>query len=266
MPITPDPTYSRIGLSLHLYLLGFKRLSLTYKSALRLSHPIHLRCIGSYLSLFLYPFTSSFSLLILYLPSHFLYLHPRSLISVGSYFALFTLYTHFTYIPSIPPLHCKGVNSSHPISKIGGYYITLPLYITLSFCILLLLYLLFNLISLLYLLYYYIFSITRRVFHTYGVCLHLIYPIYLLLLYSYIYFSLYHIFTILSYSLYLSLLLPVGCYGVGFTSYSLSLYPLIVYLILSILYQIYPSFLYGTHSSSITRRCSTPTGFLYLLY
>lgn len=139
-----------------------------------------------------------------------------------------------------------------------GIYITLPLYITFSFCILLFLYLLFNLISLLYLLYYYIFSITRRVFHTLR---GLVYILSILLstftVFLHLLFSLYHIFTILPYSLYLSSLLPVGCYtpyGVGFTSYSLSLYPLIVYLILSILYQIYPSFLYGTLSSSITRR------------
>ena len=139
-----------------------------------------------------------------------------------------------------------------------GIYITLPLYITLSFCILLLLYLLFNLISLLYLLYYYIFSITRRVFHTLrGLFTSYLSYLSTFTVFLHLLFSLYHIFTILSYSLYLSLLLPVGCYtpyGVGFTSYSLSLYPLIVYLILSILYQIYPSFLYGTHSYSITRR------------
>lgn len=81
----------------------------------RLSHPIHLRCIGSYLSLFLYPFTSSFSLLILYLPSHFLYLHPRSQISGGFIFCLiYSLYSLYLYFLSIPPLHCKGVNLIPP--------------------------------------------------------------------------------------------------------------------------------------------------------
>ena len=128
MPITPDPTYSRIGLSLHLYLLGFKRLSLTYKSALRLSHPIHLRCIGS-LSLFLYPFTSSFSLLILYLPSHFL--PPPEIIDLGWVHILPYLLFILTLLIflSIPPLHCKVLTSSHPISKIGGYlYYTPSLY------------------------------------------------------------------------------------------------------------------------------------------
>ena len=119
-----------------------------------LSHPIHLRCIGSYLSLFLYPFTSSFSLLILYLPSHF-FLHPRSLISwvhiLPYLLFILTLLIFYTYTYTV-----RCCSSSHPISKIGGYlYYTL--FILPSFCILLLLYLLFNLISLLYLLYYYIF-------------------------------------------------------------------------------------------------------------
>ena len=107
-----------------------------------------------------------------------------------------------------------------------GIYITLPLYITLSFCFLLLLYLLFNLISLLYLLYYYIFSFTRRVWNTLRGLFTSYLFYYLLLLFSYIYFFLYYIFTILPYSLYLSSLLPVGCYtptGLGYIFLSLSI-------------------------------------------
>ena len=74
-----------------------------------------------------------------------------------------------------------------------------------------------------YLLYYYIF-ITRRVFHTYGVCLHLIYPIYLLLLYSYIYFfSLSYLYYIILFSISISFTRRCYTLRVGFTSYSLSI-------------------------------------------
>ena len=154
-----------------------------------------------------------------------------------------------------------------------GIYITLPLYITLSFCFLLLLYLLFNLISLLYLLYYYIFSFTRRVWNTYGVCLHLIYSIIYFYCFPTFTFSLYYIFTILPYSLYLSSLLPVGCYTLRGLHLSFSLYILSLFTLF---------FLYYTRSicpSSMAHippllpvGCSTPTGFLifstnlYLFY
>ena len=214
-----------------------------------LSHPIHLRCIGSLSS---YTPLPLLSLLIPLLSSP---LSPPEIIDLGwVYFALFTFYTHFTYIPSIPPYTVRVKNSSHPIS-IGGYLYYTSLYYPL-FLYSLLLYLLFNLISLLYLLYYYIFLLPVGCSTPYGVCLHLIYPIYLLYCIPTFTFFLYHIFTILSYSLYLSSFTRrvLQHHGVGLTSYSLSLYPLIVYLILSILYQIYPSFLYGTHSFLITRR------------
>lgn len=159
-----------------------------------------------------------------------------------------------------------------------GIYITLPLYITLSFCILLFLYLLFNLISLLYLLYYYIYSITRRVFHTLrGLFTSYLSYLSTFTVFLHLLFSLYYIFTILPYSLYLSSLLPVGCYtpyGVGlhlsFSLYILSLFTLF--------------FLYYTRSirpSSMAHiptllpvGCFTPYGvsihllflYLYLLY
>ena len=106
-----------------------------------------------------------------------------------------------------------------------GIYITLPLYIT-SLSVFFYYYISY-LILFLYCTYYTTISSLLPVGCStpYGVCLHLIYPIYLLLLYSYIYFFLYHIFTILSYSLYLSLL-PVGCYtptGLGLHLISLSI-------------------------------------------
>ena len=150
-----------------------------------------------------------------------------------------------------------------------GIYNTLPLYITLSFCFLLLLYLLFNLISLLYLLYYYIFSFTRRVWNTlrgfiilsillstFTVFLHLLFLSIISLLYYLI--------------LYIYLLfLPVGCYtyGVGF-HLSFSLYILSLFTLF---------FLYYTRSicpSSMAHippllpvGCSTPYGVsTHLLY
>ena len=128
MFITPDPTYSRIGLSLHLYLLGFKRLSLTYKSAL----PYHTQStygVSGPTSLSSYTPLPLLSLLILYLPSLFYSTRDRRS-RVGSYFALFSLYTHFTYIPSLyHPYIVRVKISSHPISKIGGYlYYTPSLY------------------------------------------------------------------------------------------------------------------------------------------
>ena len=130
---------------------------------------------------------------------------------MGSYFALFSLYTHFTYISSLyHPYIVRVLISSHPISKIGWVFILHSLFILPSLSV---------------------------------------------FFYSYISYLI--LFLYCTYYTTISSLLPVGCftpYGVGFTSYSLSLYPLIVYLILSILYQIYPSFLYGTHSYSITRR------------
>ena len=179
---------------------------------------------------------------------------------MGSYFALFSLYTHFTYISSLyHPYIVRVLISSHPISKIGWVFILHSLFILPSLSVFFYSYISY-LILFLYCTYYTTISSLLPVgcFTPYGVWF-TSYLSYLstFTVFLHLLFSLYHIFTILPYSLYLSSLLPVGCftpYGVGFTSYSLSLYPLIVYLILSILYQIYPSFLYGTLSYSITRR------------
>ena len=149
MPITPDPTYSRIGLSLHLYLLGFKRLSLTYKSALRLSHPIHLRCIGSYLSLFLYPFTlfflSTHPLLTLSFP-----LPPPEIIDLGWVF-ISPLYPLFLYctlytISSLLPVGCSTPTGFvYILSILFIYFYCIPTFTFLS------------IISLLYYLILYIY-------------------------------------------------------------------------------------------------------------
>ena len=265
MPITPDPTYSRIGLSLHLYLLGFKRLSLTYKSAL----PYHTQStygvsgptsLSSYTPLPLLSLYSSFTYPLISSTS------TRDLRSrVGSYFALFSLYTHFTYISSIPPLHCKGVNLIHPISKIGWVF---SLFILPSLSVFFYYYISY-LILFLYCTYYTTISSLLPVGceTPYGVCY---------LIYSIIYFYCFPTFTFSLLYLYYITLFSISIFsftrrvlhptGLG-TSFFLSLYPLIVYLILSILYQIYPSFLYGTLSSSITRRVfHTLRGFYHLLY
>ena len=166
----------------------------------RLSHPIHLRCIGSYLSL-LIPlylfFLSTHPLLTLSFPL------PEIVDLGGFIFCLiFSLYSLYLYSSLYHPYIVRVLISSHPISKIGWVFITLPLYITLSFCFLLLLYLLFNLISLLYLLYYYIFSFTRRVWNTYGVCLHLIYSIiYFYCFPTFTFFSLLYLYYITLFSI-----------------------------------------------------------------
>lgn len=178
---------------------------------------------------------------------------------MGSYFALFSLYTHFTYIPSLyHPYIVRVFTSSHPISKIGWVFILHSLFILPPLSVFFYYYISY-LILFLYCTYYTTISTLLPVGCStpYGVCLHLIYSI--------IYFYCFPTFTFFSLSyLYYITLFSISIFSFTrrvwntlrgwVTSFFLSLYPLIVYLILSILYQIYPSFLYGTHSSSITRR------------
>ena len=205
MPITPDPTYSRIGLSLHLYLLGFKRLSLTYKSALRLSHPIHLRCIGSYLSL-LIPlylfFLSTHPLLTLSFP-----LPPPEIYDLGWVHILpyFLFILTLLIFPLYHPYIVRVLISSHPISKIGWVFILHSLFILPSLSVFFYYYISY-LILFLYCTYYTTISSLLPVGceTPYGVCLHLIYSIIYFYCFPTFTFFLYYIFTILPYSLYLS--------------------------------------------------------------
>lgn len=176
-----------------MYLLGFKRLSLTYKSSLPLITPnpptvYRVLPLSLLIPLYLYflPYLSSTYLLILSTSTRDL----RS--RVGWYFALFTLYTHFTYIPSLyHPYIVRVFTSSHPISKIGWVFILHSLFILPSLSVFFYYYISY-LILFLYCTYYTTISTLLPVGCStpYGVCLHLIYPIYLLLLYSYIYFFL----------------------------------------------------------------------------
>lgn len=225
----------------------------------RLSHPIHLRCIGSYLSLFLYP------LPLLSLYSSFTYPLISSTSTrdhwsrVGWDFALFSLYTHFTYIPSLyHPYIVRVFTSSHPISKIGWVFILHSLFILPSLSVFFYYYISY-LILFLYCTYYTTISSLLPVgcVTPYGVCLHLIYSIiYFYCLPTFTFFSLSYLYyiTLFSISIFSFTRRVFHTLRGWVTSFFLSLYPLIVYLILSILYQIYPSFLYGTLSSSITRR------------
>lgn len=178
---------------------------------------------------------------------------------MGSYFALFTLYTHFTYISSLyHPYIVRVLISSHPISKIGWVFILHSLFILPSLSVFFYSYISY-LILFLYCTYYTTISSLLPVGceTPYGVCLHLIYSIiYFYCFPTFTFFSLLYLYfiTLFSISIFSFTRRVLHTLRGWVTSFFLSLYPLIVYLILSILYQIYPSFLYGTHSYSITRR------------
>lgn len=176
-----------------MYLLGFKRLSLTYKSSLPLITPnpptvYRVLPLSLLIPLYLYflPYLSSTYLLILSTSTR----DRRS--RVGWYFALYTLYTHFTYISSLyHPYIVRVLISSHPISKIGWVFILHSLFILPSLSVFFYSYISY-LILFLYCTYYTTISTLLPVGCStpYGVWFtsYLFYC--LLLLYSYIYFFL----------------------------------------------------------------------------
>ena len=244
----------------------------------RLSHPIHLRCIGSYLSLFLYP------LPLLSLYSSFTYPLISSTSTrdhwsrVGWDFALFSLYTHFTYIPSLyHPYIVRVFTSSHPISKIGWVFILHSLFILPSLSVFFYYYISY-LILFLYCTYYTTISSLLPVgcVTPYGVCLHLIYSIiYFYCLPTFTFFSLSYLYYITLFSISIfsftrrvfhtlrgfytsSLLISIS--SISYSLFSLctipylSVLPLLHTFLLFILYC-----LHILHTSSTTRRV-TPYG------
>ena len=194
MPITPDPTYSRIGLYICIFLDLRDYLSpINPLSLITPNPPTVYRVLSLSYTLYLF-FLSTHPLLILYL---------HEIVDLG-----------FISIP-------------HPISKIGWVFILHSLFILPSLSVFFYYYISY-LILFLYCTYYTTISSLLPVGceTPYGVCLHLIYSIIYFYCFPTFTFSLYYIFTILPYSLYLSSLLPVGCYtptGLGYIFLSLSI-------------------------------------------